>query len=409
MIPPRIEQTDTHTESNKPRLLGVSALSNKPLKQSIRSTPLTNASDTAISLARPDISQREIDAVVAVLKTPNLSLGPKVIEFEEKFAAQCDTQHAIACNSGTSALHLVLLGMGISSGDEVITTPFSFIASSNCIMFVGATPVFADIEPDTWCIDPKKIEGAITERTKAMIPVDVFGITSDMDAINALAKANGLRVIEDSCEALGATYRNKPAGGLGDAGVFGFYPNKQITTGEGGMVVTDDDSIADLARSIRNQGRGTGAGWLAHERLGYNFRLSDINSAIGCVQLDRLDEILSKRAAAARMYDERFKDEDRVTTQWTTAGCEKSWFVYVVRLNDGYAPEDRNRILDALREQGIACSNYFAPLHLQPFYRESFGFKPGDFPVCEALSERTIALPFHAELSEGDVDRAWAH
>jgi perosamine synthetase len=364
-----------------------------------------NQSKSPIGLARPDISQKEIDAVVEVLKTPNLSLGPKVIEFEEKFAAQCQTKYAVACNSGTSALHLALLGMGIGPGDEVITTPFSFIASSNCIMFVGATPKFADIDPDTWCLDPEKTDAAITPSTKALIPVDVFGITPDMDAFMALGRSRKLRIIEDSCEALGATLNNRPAGSLGDAGVFGFYPNKQITTGEGGMVVTDDDGIAEVAQSVRNQGRGSGASWLAHERLGYNFRLSDINCAIGSVQLDRLDEILAKRSKVAAMYDEQLDSEDRLTTQVITTGCHKSWFVYVVRLRDGYAPEARDRILDALRAEGIGCSNYFAPLHLQPFYRESFGFKPGDFPVCEALSERTIALPFHAELSADDIDR----
>ncbi len=364
-----------------------------------------NVTNTSIALARPDISQREIDAVVEVLKTPNLSLGPKVVEFEEKFAAQCKTKHAIACNSGTSALHLTLLGMDIGPGDEVITTPFSFIASSNCIMFVGATPKFADIDADTWCLDPQETDDAVTSKTKGIIPVDVFGITPDMDAFMSMANARKLRVIEDSCEALGATLNNRPAGSLADAGVFGFYPNKQITTGEGGMVVTDDDTIAEIARSVRNQGRGSGAGWLAHERLGYNFRLSDINCAIGCVQLDRLDEILDKRSAVAAMYDKRLAGEDRLTTQAITPGCQKSWFVYVVRLQDGYAPKARDRILDTLREEGIGCSNYFAPLHLQPFYRDSFGFKPGDFPVCEALSERTIALPFHAELSEDDIDR----
>ncbi len=358
-----------------------------------------------IALARPDISQQEIDAVVKVLKTPNLSIGPKVTEFEEKFAAQCRTKYAVACNSGTSALHLTLLGMGVGPDDEVITTPFSFIASSNCIMFVGATPKFADIDPDTWCLDPKKTEDAISKKTKAMIPVDVFGITPDMNAFMSIAQSRRLRVIEDSCEALGTTFQGRPAGSLGDAGVFGFYPNKQITTGEGGMVVTDDDAIAEIAQSVRNQGRGSGASWLAHERLGYNFRLSDINCAIGCVQLERLNEILTKRAAVAELYDDRLVGEDRLTTQLVTPGCHKSWFVYVVRLRDGYTPENRDRILNMLRDEGIGCSNYFAPLHLQPFYRESFGFKPGDFPVCEALSERTIALPFHTELSADDVDR----
>ena len=358
-----------------------------------------------IALARPDITQREIDAVVAVLKTPNLSLGPKPIEFEEKFARLCQTKYAVACNSGTSALHLVVRAMGIGAGDEVITTPFSFVSSSNCVIFENAVPVFVDIDPDTWCIDPARIEEAITPRTKAIIPVDVFGVTPEMDAIRGIAARYNLRVIEDSCEAAGARYRGAPAGSLGDAGVFGFYPNKQITTGEGGMVVTDDEDLARLARSIRNQGRSAEAAWLAHERLGYNFRLSDVNCALGCVQVDRLPEILAARARVAGMYDARLEGETRVTGQVTTPGCDKSWFVYVIRLNSDYSIEARERILRALRDGGVQCSNYFCPLHLQPFYREEFGYQPGDFPVCEALSARTVALPFHAFLQEADIER----
>lgn len=358
-----------------------------------------------ISLARPDITQQEIDAVVEVLRTPHLSLGPKLPEFEAKFSRLCGTKHAIACNSGTSALHLVVRAMGIGPGDEVITTPFSFVASANCIIFEGAKPVFADIDEATWCIDPARIEAAITPRTKALIPVDVFGITPDMDTIRRLASNKGLRVIEDSCEAAGARYHGRPAGSLGDAGVFGFYPNKQLTTGEGGMIVTDDDEVAALAKSIRNQGRGDASAWLAHERLGYNFRLSDINCALGCVQVDRLPEILETRARVAALYDAALADEGRLTGQVTTPGCDKSWFVYVVRLSDAYDAAARDGILAGLRDAGIACSNYFSPIHLQPFYREQYGYKPGDFPVCEHLAARTIALPFHAFLTESDVDR----
>lgn len=358
-----------------------------------------------IALARPDISDREIDAVVAVLRSPNLSLGPKLPEFEGKFAELCGTRYAVACNSGTSALHLVVRAMGIGPGDEVITTPFSFVASSNCVIFENAKPVFVDIDPDTWCIDAARIESAINSHTKALIPVDVFGVTSDMDAIKPIAAKHNLRIIEDSCEAAGARYQGRPAGSLGDAGVFGFYPNKQLTTGEGGMVVTDDEDIADLCKSIRNQGRATGAGWLSHARLGYNFRLSDVNCAMGCVQVDRIGEILTTRRKVAEMYDERLAGEKRLITQKTTPGCTKSWFVYVVRLTDDYPPEARDRILNGLREQGIGCSNYFAPIHLQPFYQEQFGLREGDFPICERVAARTIALPFHAFLTAADVDR----
>jgi perosamine synthetase len=358
-----------------------------------------------IALARPDITQREIDAVVAVLRTPTLSLGPKVTEFEHKFAALCRTRFAVACNSGTSALHLVTRALGIGPGDEVVTTPFSFVASANCVLFVGARPVFVDITPDTWCLDPARLEAAVTPRTKALLPVDVFGLTADMDPIRQIASRRGLRIIEDSCEAAGASYHDRPAGSLGDVGVFGFYPNKQITTGEGGMIVTDDEEIARLTSSIRNQGRGAGAAWLCHERLGYNFRLSDINCALGSVQVDRLPEILEARARVARWYDQRLAGESRLTGQHVPSACRKSWFVYIVRLAPDYPADARDRILSGLRGQGIACSNYFVPIHLQPFYREQFGHRPGDFPVCEELAARTIALPFHAFLTEADIDR----
>lgn len=359
----------------------------------------------AIPLARPNITQAEIDAVVAVLRTPNLSLGPKVSEFENSFARRCGTKHAVACINGTAALHLLVRAMGIGPGDEVITTPFSFVASSNCILMENATPVFADIDPHTWNIDPAKISAAITSRTRTIIPVDVFGQPPDMAAIRELAARNKLRIIEDSCEALGSFYRGKPAGSLGNAGVFGFYPNKQITTGEGGMITTDDASLADLCRSIRNQGRDTGGGWLAHPRMGYNYRLSDINAALGLAQLIRLDEIIAHRNRVYTLYRERLGGERRLSLQRVSPDVTVSWFVFVVRLSDEYSQSDRDSILRAMNERGIGCSNYFVPIHLQPFYVERFGFKQGDFPICEKLAARTIALPFHHELSEANVDR----
>ncbi len=361
-----------------------------------------------IPLARPDITQAEIDAVVAVMKTPFLSLGPKLPEFEAAFAQYCGTRHAVAVSSGTSALHLCMAAIGIRPGDEVISTPFSFVASSNCILFEGGRPVFVDIDPDTWNIDPARIEAAITARTKAIIPVDVFGQPADMDPIMATAKKHGLRVVEDSCEALGARYHGRPAGNLGDMGVFGFYPNKQMTTGEGGMIVTNDEQVARLARSMRSQGRGEGNAWLSHERLGYNFRLSDINCALGLAQLRRIDEILARRARVAEMYRQRLAGDERVRMQKILPGIEMSWFVLVVRLADRYTEADRERILAGLRARKIGCSNYFPPIHLQPYMRERFGFKPGDFPVCEALSARTFALPFHGGLTEAEVDAVCA-
>lgn len=358
-----------------------------------------------ISLSGPDITQAEIDAVVAVLKTPQLSLGPKLVEFEQAFCHRLGVRHAVAVNSGTSGLHLAWRALGVGPGDEVITTPFSFIASANSILFVGARPVFVDIEPDTWQIDPRRIEAAITPRTRAILPVDVFGSIPDMDAITAIAARRGLRVLEDSCEALGSTWRGRPAGTLGEAGVFGFYPNKQITTGEGGMVVTNDDEIARLVRSLRNQGRDPDAGWLQHARLGYNFRLDEMSCALGAAQMRRLDEIRARRALVAGWYQQRLRDEQRVSFQRIPPEVEMDWFVMVVRLSDDYSQADRDRMLEKLRSAGIGCSNYFTPIHLQPFYQQEQGWRPGDFPITEALSARTLALPFHNHLSEQDVQR----
>lgn len=359
----------------------------------------------AIPLARPWITEAEIAAVSDVLRGGRLSLGPKLEAFETAFARCCATKHAVACSSGTAGLHMLMIACGIEAGDEVITTPFSFVASANCILMQGGRPVFVDIDSESWNIDVAAIEERITERTKAIIAVDVFGQPPDMTAICALARRHDLRVIEDSCEALGSRFHGKPAGALGDAGVFGFYPNKQITTGEGGMVVTEDEAIANQCKSLRNQGRDTNGGWLAHPRMGYNYRLSDIACALGIVQLERLDEIVATRKRVAGWYQERLHDESRIRLQRVDPNVDMSWFVFVVRLTDSYNESDRNRILQGLTEHGIGCSNYFVPIHLQPFFRERFGFAPGDFPHCEDTAARTIALPFHHELHESDVDR----
>jgi perosamine synthetase len=273
------------------------------------------------------------------------------------------------------------------------------------VLFDGGRPVFVDIDPDTWNVDPARVEAALTPRTRALLPVDVFGQVADMDPLIALARKHKLRVLEDACEAVGATYRGRPAGLFGDAGVFAYYPNKQVTTGEGGMVVTNDESLYKLVISMRNQGRGDSGAWLAHERLGYNFRLSDIHAALGAAQMRRIDEILANRERSAGYYRERLGDDKRVTFQRVLPVAKISWFVMVVRLADGYTREDRDRILDQLRKQGIGCNNYFTPIHLQPFYVEQFGYRRGDFPITEALSDRTIALPFHGHLTEGEVDQ----
>lgn len=357
-----------------------------------------------IPLARPDITEHEIQAVVNVLRTPYLSLGPKLREFEQKIAAYAGVRYAVAVNSGTSALHVIVRALGLKEGDEVITTPFSFVASSNCLLFERVTPVFVDIDPKTLNIDVSKIEERITPRTKAILAVDVFGHPADWDELERIARQYNLKLIEDSAEAIGAEYKGRKAGSLGDAAVFAFYPNKQITTGEGGVILTNNDEIAKLCRSLRNQGRGEGDEWLQHERLGYNYRLSDINCALGIAQLERLEEILKKRERVAQMYNERLKSVKGVRIPYVASHVKISWFVYVVRLREEYTQADRDRILKELRAHGIGCSNYFSPIHLQPFYRELFGYKPGDFPVTESVAARTIALPFYNDLTEDHVN-----
>lgn len=356
-----------------------------------------------IPLSRPDITQAERDAVNEVLSTPILSLGPKVPEFEQAFCDYLGCKYAVAVNSGTSGLHLALRALGVGRGDEVIVPPFTFIASSNSIMFDGGRPVFVDVDPDTWNIDPARIEAAITPRTKAILPVDVFGQPAEMDPIRKIADKHGLRVLEDSCEALGATYKGRKAGTLGEVGIFGFYPNKQMTTGEGGMIVTNDEAIYKMTASMRNQGR-EGMGWLGHARLGYNYRLSDINCALGLAQIRRIDDILAKRFNVAEMYVARLAGEKRIRLQKIHPDCRISWFVMVVRLDDSYSEADRDRMIETLRSRGIMASNYFPPVHLQPFYVQELGCKRGMLPICEALSDRTIALPFHGQLTEAEVD-----
>ncbi len=356
-----------------------------------------------IHLSRPDITEKEIEAVCDVLRSPNLSLGPKLDEFERAFAEYIGTKRAVAVNSGTSGLFLCMLAMGIGPGDEVITTPFTFIASTNCIMMVGARPVFVDIDPENLNIDPAGIEAKITDKTKAILPVDVFGSPAGFEEVCQIARKHNLPVLEDSCEALGSELNGKMVGTFGAMSVFAFYPNKQMTTGEGGMIMSDDDELADMCMSLRNQGRGKGGGWLGHERLGYNFRLSDINCALGIAQLSRIEEIKAKRKKVARMYQEILASEDRLIVPSEPEGCDISWFVFVVRLAEEFSIEQRNRVLKGMTERGIQVGNYFPPVHLQPFMVERFGYKAGDFPITESVSQRTIALPFYNNLTKGEI------
>jgi len=356
-----------------------------------------------IPLARPDITAHERKKVLDVLRTSSLALGPKLEEFENKFVRYIGCKHAVAVNSGTSALHLIVRALGLKDGDEVITTPFSFIASANCVLFERARPVFVDIEPDTLNIDPFKIAAAVTRRTKAILAVDVFGHPADWDALRTIARKHRLLLIEDSCEALGSEYKGKKAGRFGVAGAFAFYPNKQITTGEGGMIVTDDKKLAAACRSMRNQGRGGDQKWLEHVRLGFNYRISDINCALGIAQMGRIDILIKKREEVRRLYQNAFKDVEEIELPQSRKDVKTSWFVYVVRLKPGFSLGRRDQILSGLRKKNIACSNYFPPIHLQPLYRKSFGYRSGDFPVTEDISRRVIALPFYNQLTPKDI------
>lgn len=366
----------------------------------------------SIPLSQPDITDRERLAVAKVLETTQLALGPRITAFEQALADRAGRKHGVAVNSGTSALHLIVRGLGLGEGDEVITTPFSFIASTNCLLFERVRPVFVDVDPRTGNIDPSLIEAAVTERTAGLLVVDVFGQSADWDAVMPVAERHGLKVIEDSCEALGGAWKGRPLGSFGDAGCFAFYPNKQITTGEGGVVVTDSDELAAVCRSMSNQGRGTTPdGWLQHVRLGYNYRISDISAALGTAQMERLDEILAARAGAAGLYNERLGDlvgRFGIELPAVVDGVTMSWFVYVIRLAEGSTADQRDKVIAHLRSKGIGCSNYFAPIHLQPFYREQFGYAEGDFPVTESLGARGIALPFFNKLSPTQADRVVA-
>lgn len=357
-----------------------------------------------IPLSSPDITEAEIEAVVEVMRGRFLSLGPKGPEFEQAMCQYLGVEHAVGMSSGTAGLHCCLLALGIGPGDEVITTPFSFIASSNVILMVGAKPVFVDIDPKTLNLDPEKIEEAITSKTKAILGVEAFGNPAGMDKIMRVAARHEIPLIEDSCEALGTTHGKTKAGTYGRCGVFGFYPNKQMTTGEGGMVVTNDSGLADMCRSLRNQGRDPGGNWLAHARLGYNYRLSDINSALGVVQLKRLPEIIALRQRVAHSYIQLLLDEPNIILPTIDPNTSMSWFVFVVRLTEQFTAVDRDAILTQMRRNGVGCSNYFPPIHLQPFYAKQFGYSRGSYPITEYVADRTVALPFHNRLSEMEIE-----
>jgi len=357
-----------------------------------------------IPLSKPDITNKERKAVSEVLQTSCLSLGEKHIEFEKIMARFAGVKYAVAVNSGTSGLHLIIRALGIKDGDEVITSPFSFIASSNCILFERAKPVFVDIDEKTLNIDVKKIEEKITSKTKAILAVDVFSQSADWDELKRIAKKHGLYLIEDSAEALGSEYKGKKCGGFGEAAIYAFYPNKQITTGEGGMVLTNNKKIYELCKSMANQGRRIENGkWLEHVMLGYNYRLDEMSCALGIEQMKRIKEILQKRAKVAELYNKKLNLVDGLEIPYIGPGNKLSWFVYVVKLAEGFAGR-RDAIIKKIAESGIQCSDYFHAIHLQPFYKNMFGYKKGDFPTAENVSSRTIALPFYSNLSEKEID-----
>jgi perosamine synthetase len=363
-----------------------------------------------IPMSEPDITSVERAAVQQVLGTTTLSIGPWTDRFEQAMAARLGMRHAAAVSSGTAGLHLAMIAADVQEDDLVVTTPFSFVASVNCILYQRARPVLVDVEPDALTIDADAVDRVVRQlvqrggrhkRLKAILPVHVFGQSADMDPILEIARRHGLAIVEDACEAIGATYKGRPVGTLGDAAVYAFYPNKQVTTGEGGMVVTQRPDWDATFRSLRNQGRDVFDGWLQHTRLGYNYRLDELSAALGTAQLARLDELLQRRARVAGWYGRRLERIEGVVVprvaSWTT---RMSWFVYVVRVPAG----ERDRVIRELAQRDIPARPYFPPIHLQPYHRRVLRSRPGDFPVAEAAGETCLALPFFGTMREAQVD-----
>lgn len=376
-----------------------------------------------VPMSYPDITEEERQAVRAVLETPNLSMGPQIDAFETSIAEYVGAKHAIAVNSGTAGLHLCVRAAGIEQNDLVITTPFSFVASTNVLLFEKAIPVFVDVDPVTGNLRPELVEQAILDlekggeaarkwlprrgaetpgKVKAILAVDVFGQPADYDALRKIANKYDLKLIEDSCESLGAEYKGTKTGLFGDYGVFAFYPNKQITTGEGGMIVTNDEKAANFMRALRSQGRAPGDTWLQHTYLGYNYRLDDMSAALGRVQMSRIEELLNNRQQVADWYAERIAEIRGVEVPGLVPDTTRiSWFVYVVRFD---ASLDRDAIAAQLNDSGIPVRPYFLPIHLQPYLVDQFGFETGDYPVTEDLGNRGLALPFSGRMTEDQVD-----
>ena len=353
-------------------------------------------------VAKPFIGADEIRAVTRVLKSGYLSLGPVHREFENAFAKEIGTKYAVSVSSGTSGLHLAMLAAGIGKGDEVITSPFSFVASANAILYVGAKPVFVDVDPVTANMDPKLIEKKITKQTKAILVVHIFGQAADMNPIVKIARKHRLKIIEEACESVNSTNKRKKVGTFGESAVFAFYPNKQMTTGEGGILVTDSERVAELTRSLANHGRGDDLQWLDHVRLGYNYRMDEMSATVGLEQLKKIDFLIRKRQQVAKWYDRALAPyADLVETPKIAKGNTHTYFVYVVRLKGKNAKRDD--VIHDLKKIGVQTKPYLPSIHLLSFYRKQFGFRKGDFPISERISDRSLALPLYIGLTERDV------
>lgn len=354
------------------------------------------------SIAKPFIGKEEKQYVLEVLRSGILSIGPKVKEFEEKFSKKIGTKYACAVSSGTAGLHLAMIAADIGVGDEVITAPFSFVSSANCILYVGAKPIFVDINPLTYNMDVQKIEAKITRKTKAILVVHIFGQPADMTPILKIARKHNLKIIEDACESICATYKGKKVGTFGESAVFAFYPNKQMTTAEGGMIVTNNKKIYELCCSLRNQGRAKNMQWLDYERLGYNYRMDEMSAALGLVQLEKLDFVIRERRKIAKLYNRYLSEySDLIQAPQTAKDNTHTWFVYVIKFKNKKI--NRDKIIDKLKKQGIHTRPYLPSIHLFGFYKKQFGYKKGDFPVSEDISNNSLALPFYIGLKESDI------
>jgi perosamine synthetase len=367
--------------------------------------PTGRVRSPAIPMALPDITAQDVEAVSAVVRSGRLALGERITAFERAMAGYIGVEHAVAVNSGTSALHLIVKSLGLGPRDEVLVPSFTFAASVNAILYEGAKPVFVEMNPDTLNLDVGDLEHRITHRTRAIMAVDVFGLPADWAGLARIAKRYGLALIDDCCEGLGAEYSGRKLGCFGQAGALAFYPNKQITTGEGGMIVTNDGDLAILARSYANQGRGAMGAWLNHDRIGYNYRMDEMSAALGLSQLGRIEEILAKRDRVAAMYTARLAAIPEVEAPRSFPSFRRSWFVYVVTLAEGL---QRDWTILGMETEGVPARGYFAPIHTQPYIRQRFGNLSGSLPITEAMARRTLALPFHSNMTQAEIDHVVA-